>query len=66
MIYPKCPHCKYQFDEEDIWHTGSTDFPTSSDGEESETACSNCRKELIIRLRLEPEWDFLDSHGEDI
>ena len=66
MSSPKCPHCKYEFDFEDIWHTGSTDFPTQSDGDETDTTCSNCKEPLKIRLNLSPSWDFLDEDGEDL
>ena len=64
MSYPKCPHCDYEFDEEDIWHTGSTDFPTIDDGDETETSCSGCGKALRIILDLEPSWRFLDGDGD--
>lgn len=66
MNYPQCPHCKYEFDAEDIWHTGSTDFPKESDGDESETQCLNCHKPLSIRLDLEPRWVFLDDDGDPL
>ena len=66
MDYPKCPHCKYEFDAEDIWHTGSTDFPTETDGEETDTKCSSCGERLIITLDLSPSWRFLSNDGEEL
>ncbi len=64
MTMPKCPYCEYEFDDEDVYYTGSTEFPTERDGDETDTACSNCGKELFIRLNLTPDWDFLDEDGE--
>ena len=66
MAYPKCPHCKYEFDADDIWHAGRTEFPTENDGDTTETLCLSCKKPLTIILSLSPEWGFLDGDGEDI
>jgi hypothetical protein len=66
MSFPKCPHCKYEFDDEDIWYSGSTDFPTQNDGDETDTKCQGCGEELRIRLNLAPSWDFLDEDGEEL
>ena len=62
-----CPHCSYEFDDEHIWHDGEgCDFPTESDGEESEFKCPNCDKDLNCRLHLMPYWTFVDEDGEEI
>ena len=66
MAYPKCPHCGYEFDAEDIWHTGSTDFPTESDGDTNDTNCLSCKKPLRVMLNLEPSWTFLDEDDNEI
>ena len=66
MSNPKCPHCKYEFDSEEIYMTGSTIFPTENDGDETETKCHNCDKELRIELDLQPQWNFLDEDGDVI
>lgn len=66
MSLAKCPHCKYEFDAEDIWHTGSTNFPTDDDGDETETECLSCNKPLRIELSLQPSWKFLDEDGDEI
>jgi hypothetical protein len=66
MSDPKCPHCDHQFDEEEIWYTGSTEFPTEDHCDETETKCSNCEAPLRISLVLHPEWKFLDEDGEEI
>ena len=66
MEYPKCPHCGHQFDAEEIWHTGSTDFPTQTDGEESQTHCLSCKSPLKVVLSLEPSWKFVDEDAEEI
>ena len=64
--YPKCPKCRYEFDAEDIWNTGSTEFPTENDGDETETECSDCGEHLSIRLNLEPSWVFIDEFGDEL
>ncbi len=66
MRYPKCPLCGYEFNADDIWHTGSTDFPTGNDGDTTETECLNCKKALTIELSLNPDWRFLDEDGDEI
>ncbi len=66
MAAPKCPHCGYEFDAEDIYHTGSTIFPTENDGDESDTTCSNCESPLKLVLDLTPSWRFVDDDYEDI
>ena len=66
MSFPKCPHCDYEFDAEDIWYAGSTDFPSENDGDESETHCLSCNHPLRIVLDLEPSWRFLDEDGEEL
>ncbi len=66
MIFPKCPHCNYEFNDENIWHTGSTDFPKGNDGDVTDTACLNCKKPLKIALNLEPSWTFLDEDDNEI
>ena len=66
MALATCPHCKYEFNEEDVWHTGSTDFPTENDGDTKDTHCSNCKKPLKIQLSLDPYWKFLDEDDEEI
>ena len=66
MANPKCPHCEYEFDSEDIYMTGSTIFPTENDGDETETKCLDCGTWLRIELNLQPEWKFLDKDGEEI
>ena len=66
MSEPKCPHCGYEFDAEDIWHTGGTNFPVSEDGEEKQTRCWSCDEPLLIVLNLEHSWKFIDEDGEEI
>ena len=66
MKYPKCPHCKHEFNDEEIWHTGSTVFPTLNDGDSTETFCLSCKERLRIVLVLEPSWAFIDQDGKDI
>lgn len=66
MSQPQCPHCKYEFTDDDIYHTGTTEFPTLEDGQTFETHCSNCDKELSIQLDLAPSWIFLDKEGIEI
>ena len=63
---PTCPHCKYEFDAEDIYHTGSTEFPTENDSDETYTKCSSCGEKLLIVLSLTPEWTFTDEDGEEL
>jgi hypothetical protein len=66
MSKVNCPHCKYEFSDEDIWHTGSTDFPSETDGDTTNTNCLSCKNPLTIELSLSPEWKFLGEDGDEI
>ncbi len=70
MSLPECPHCKYQFDSDDIWTcagvVGTTDFPTETDGDTNDTHCLSCNEPLRIELCFEPNWKFLDKDNEEI
>lgn len=66
MSLPKCPHCGHEFDDEDIYYSGATNFPTEMDGDEEETKCLSCDRDLTIVLDLTPSWRFVDEDGEDI
>lgn len=65
MAMPECPHCKHEFDAEEIWHRGSgCNFPTETDGDEEEFDCPSCSTRLYVQLCLSPEWLFTDSDGD--
>lgn len=66
MALPKCPHCEYEFDVEDIYCTGSTNFPTENNEDETETKCLSCGEHLKIVLNLTPSWKFLDEYDEEL
>lgn len=66
MEYPKCPHCKHQFNDEEIWGEGLTEFPTENDGDETDTKCLSCGEALRISIFLTPSWEFLDEDGDEI
>ena len=66
MNYPKCPHCKYEFDADDIWLDSKIDFPTESDGDTNDTHCPSCKEPLRVMLELTPSWTFLDENDDEI
>lgn len=66
FAYPSCPHCRYTFDTDDIWHVQATEFPTERDGDQVETECLHCKAPLCIELTLTPSWAFLDEDGDEI
>ena len=67
MEYPQCPHCKFSFRDEHLWHDfdGCT-FPTEKDGDDSEFDCPSCGKTLFVTLETTPRWWFTDEDGNDI
>ncbi|QKS24770.1 hypothetical protein FX987_02552 [Vreelandella titanicae] len=65
--YPSCPHCKYPFDADEIWHRqNQCKFPTEDDGDEGQFDCPGCFITLHVRLELTPSWTFTDSDGEEV
>lgn len=68
MSNPKCPHCEYEFTDDDIWH--SDKFPTERDGDTNEFKCPGCRDWLYVTLEITPSWSlswsFQDEDGKDL
>ena len=57
MNIPKCPHCKYEFNDDDIW-SGNLD---TNDGCYSETDCPRCNEKLYIVCEYEPNFYMIDK-----
>jgi len=66
MSMPRCPHCGYEFDHDDIWHSDATEFPHRDDGETTQTKCLSCGIKLTIMLRTTPSWSFYDENENEI
>ncbi len=70
MALPKCPHCKYEFDDKEVWplmgEMRCTNFPNEDSGETNDTHCLNCKATLRIEFILEPSWRFLDENNEEL
>lgn len=67
MAMPTCPHCKHEFDADEIWHrAGGCNFPTERDGDEEDFECPSCTALLYVRLDLLPEWAFINSDGDEL
>ena len=46
---PRCPHCGYNFDDEETWYPSDTVGRTHvGDGDESELVCPTCNKKFIV------------------
>lgn len=50
MSYPTCPHCGYEFDEDETWFSGHSENEVhTGDCDESELTCPNmdCGEKFI-------------------
>ncbi len=67
--YPKCTHCEYQFDEEEMWY-GEHDVGKVyiGDCDDSELKCPNedCEKTFYVRCIHELRFIQVDSDGDEI
>jgi hypothetical protein len=47
---PTCPHCDYEFDDEETWYAGTGRTVNTGDCDESELVCPNldCKKEFKV------------------
>ncbi len=62
---PTCPHCNYEFDEEETWYS---DYKNSGkvytgDGDESDLVCQNvdCGKEFKVSCYYEIKFQACDD-----
>lgn len=65
MRYPICPHCGYEYDDDDIWSIWS-DMPWGNDGDESIVECPKCKEKSGCRVIYSPSWEFYDPETEDV
>lgn len=65
--YPKCTHCQYEFDEEEMWHD-MNDVGKVYIGEcdQSDLKCPSCLKEFHVTCQHHYTFLNVDSEGEDI
>ena len=62
---PTCPHCGYEFDEDETWHSqfSETGEVSSEDGDESELKCPNldCQKDFKVICVHHITWEAADE-----
>lgn len=62
--YPKCPHCNYTFNDEEVWHGyGGCWFPTLCDTPK-EFECPECGKSIEAIYDPIPRW-YMEIPEED-
>ncbi len=70
MSNPTCPHCGYEFDDDETWYTSSqVDFVVhSGDGDLSEVKCHNldCQKVFNLMCVHDIRWKNVDEDGEEL
>ena len=66
MNNPICPHCEYEFDDDETWHSGGD--VCSGDVDTSELVCHNldCKKTFHVICRHDIKWTACDEDGQDI
>jgi hypothetical protein len=69
MSNPTCPHCSYEFDDEETWCVshGDSDVYTG-DGDISELTCHNddCKKQFHIVCVHDIRFAACDENGNDL
>lgn len=67
---PTCPHCQYEFDTDETWHSQCLDSGEvhSGDGDISELKCPNldCRKSFNVICVHDISWIACDEDGQTI
>jgi len=62
---PTCPHCDYEFDEEQTWHSDykGTGTVYVGDGDDSKLNCPNddCKKSFHVVCVHETKFEVLDD-----
>ncbi len=60
---PKCPHCGYEFDEEEVWHSDHNNYVHTGDGDDSELKCPNtdCGKKFEVACIHEIKFEALEE-----
>ena len=62
---PSCPHCSYEFEDDELWHDGGgCKFPKNKDQTE-EFECPRCGAKLLVTYDPMPHWNFEDIEDED-
>lgn len=67
MKYPECTHCKYEFDNEEMWY-GPTkgDRVSVGDCDQSELVCPSCDKTFHVRCGHSYTFVNVDEDGEEL
>lgn len=65
---PTCPHCGYEFDDEEIWYEGTGIYVNMGDCEDTELICPNddCKKKFNVRCIHEITFIQIDENGDEI
>jgi hypothetical protein len=67
---PTCPHCKYEFDEEETWYSQSSKSGEvhTGDGDMSELKCPNldCKKAFYTNCVHDIKFVACDEDGQEL
>lgn len=67
MCKTKCPHCKYEFNDEEIWHgANDCDFPLRGDGDTDYFICPSCSETLYVTVNHDISWKFTNDDGNEL
>lgn len=70
MNNPTCPHCSYEFDDEETWHSTFLDIGEvySGCGDMSELTCPNedCKSNFNVICVHDIRWKAVDEDGDDL
>ena len=70
MNNPTCPHCGYEFDDDETWHTShQSEYEVyNGDGDQSTVKCHNldCQKVFHLMCVHDIRWKPVDEDGNDL
>ena len=67
---PTCPHCQYEFDDDETWHSHCLDSGEvyDGDGDISELKCPNldCGKSFHVQCVHDISWTACEEYGDEL
>lgn len=64
MPNPTCPHCNYEFDDDETWHSSHRNEVHAGDSEISDLTCHACGNKFHVVCVHDINWVPCDADGD--
>lgn len=64
MTNPTCPHCQYEFDEDESWNHKGANTVNADDGDISDLDCPQCKAKFHVVCHHDINWKPCNEHGD--